>query len=254
MMEWATYSVGDFLPYDRDAAYRLFEIANARLWPLHLLLAVLAGILGFGTWARSRRSRRMGLLALAVAWATVSGGYLATELSSLLWLGPNLTWAAASFGALVLVIAVFPQPDAPPEPGPVPVSLPGAGPIPGSARIAALVLLAWALIGHPLTGPLLAGRSWSGMEWFGIAPGPTAIATLAIALVCRAPAAFALSAAPLVWAVLAAASAWALGERDTGVSLVMTAAIAMVGVGFRVRTWRLRRASDWRGSPGPDRG
>ena len=42
-----------------------------------------------------------------------------------------------------------------------------------------LWLFVYAMLIHPLTG-LLSGRNWQGTEIFGLAPDPTALATLAI--------------------------------------------------------------------------
>ena len=66
------------------------------------------------------------------------------------------------------------------------------------AQIVGIALFAFALLGEPLIA-LLAGRSWVTIEVFGVAPDPTAVATLGIALFAGERPRVTLLIGPLLW-------------------------------------------------------
>jgi hypothetical protein len=72
-----------------------------------------------------------------------------------------------------------------------------------------LLLVAFALAGQPLLAPL-AGRPWAGAEIFGIAPDPTAIATLGLVLLAQGRLAIVLLPIPLLWCLASGATLWAM--------------------------------------------
>jgi hypothetical protein len=74
-------------------------------------------------------------------------------------------------------------------------------------------ILRRSLLIAPLIGPLL-GRPWTQAEVFGIAPDPTAIATLGILLTANGRVRWELLATPVIWCVISALTLWTMGSPD----------------------------------------
>ena len=109
----------------------------------------------------------------------------------------------------------------------------------GVAGWAGLALAATGIAAYPLLPPLF-GRPWSAAELFGIAPDPTAIATLGLLLAGRARLLAMLVPIPLAWCVLGGLTLLAMGDAQAWLPLG-AAAIALVAVPLQfVRTCRAR--------------
>ena len=165
MAEWWTYRPSDFLLFSPRVYWRMFELHNAAVWPLHL--AMLAVGLAFVLIALRRHALpdRWAALGLAALWAFVGWSFLWGRYAAINW---AIAYVAPAFGIQALLLAV----------------LGARGIIFGRRDMAGQVglLLAMAgLVGYPLVAWLF-GRSWSSAEVFGIAPDPTAITTLGILL------------------------------------------------------------------------
>ena len=93
-------------------------------------------------------------------------------------------------------------------------------------RRAGLGLVLFALLLFPLIGPLL-GRSWSQAEVFGMAPDPTALATLGVLLFAGVRPAWALFPVPVAWCLISGATLWAM--EAPGFAVVPLAALLTVG-------------------------
>lgn len=168
MVEWWTYRPGDFIMFSPRLYGRLFESLNAQAWPLALLFA--AG----GLWLLLRRpasatAARLTLAALALAWAASGWLFLWQRFAPINWPAQGL---AVGFGVQALLLAG--------------AALQGklGWRAPGPRRRAGLALAAWALLGHPLLAALF-GRPWRQAEHLGLAPDPTALATVAALLLLR---------------------------------------------------------------------
>ena len=74
-----------------------------------------------------------------------------------------------------------------------------------------MALAAFALGAYPLLSPLQ-GRSWWSAEIFGIAPDPTAVATLGFLLTLRGRWALMLWPLPVLWCLLAGLTLHAMDE------------------------------------------
>jgi hypothetical protein len=214
MTEWWTYRPGDFLMFSPRIYWRLFEQANLAAWPLPLLLV--AGAAAVLLWRRRAAARWLALL-LAVAWAgsawlfvheryvpihwAVAAAVPAFVLQALL-----LAWAAASAHTPVL----------PRHP-------------------VALGLASWALLLHPLL-PWLQGRPGAQAELVGLAPDPTAIATLALLLVLprRWPVRLAWPL-PLAWCAFSGFTLATMGSAQAAVPLA-AAALALGALIASVRS------------------
>ena len=85
--------------------------------------------------------------------------------------------------------------------------------------VAGLALFLYALVLHPLV-PKLSGRPFQSAELFGIAPDPTAIATLGlVSMASTGSAAWLLLAVPLAWCAASGATLHAMGAPEAGIPL-----------------------------------
>jgi hypothetical protein len=77
---WLTYSLSDFLLFSPRTYYRLFELANAALWPLHVAAAALGLSLVVllhrgGAWRGRAIAAILAACWLWVAWDFLYGRY-----------------------------------------------------------------------------------------------------------------------------------------------------------------------------------
>ena len=168
MTDWWSYRPSDFLLFSPTTYWRLFELENAAVWPLPLvtLLAGLA-VLGFTFRPPTWSGRPLALL-FGRAWAWVGWSFLWQRYAPINW---TAGYVAPLF-ALQALIFVW-------------IAAARAGCRLGTrftlSALPGSLLLGYAVILHPLTA-LLAGRPLAGAEIVGIAPDPTAIATVGLAL------------------------------------------------------------------------
>jgi hypothetical protein len=107
-----------------------------------------------------------------------------------------------------------------------------------ASRIALLLLTAGLL--YPLIAPL-AGRPPSQAEVFGIAPDPTAIATLGALLLVTDRTGWLLIVLPVLWCAIAAATLWTM---ETPEALIPAAALVLALASFRLPVSPLSGTSD----------
>lgn len=112
------------------------------------------------------------------------------------------------------------------------------GPASRLQQRAGLGLLLFALLLFPLMG-LLLGRSWTQAEVFGMAPDPTALATLAVLLLAGARPAWWLYPIPVAWCAISGATLWAMDMPDFAVvplAALLTVGLALGGAWMRARS------------------
>ena len=197
MSEWWTYRLSDFLLFSPRTYRRLFELYNEAIWPGHVLALLLAFVL-IACLLRGGQGRIVAAI-LAAAWLWVAWAFHLERYATINWAAP---WLAAGFaveGALLAGYAatgrlVLPRPA-------------------GAAGWAGLGLIFFAALAQPFLAPL-SGRGWSAAEVFGIAPDPTAVATLGALLVARGGNAWPLLPIPLLWCAISGATLWAMEEPD----------------------------------------
>jgi hypothetical protein len=108
----------------------------------------------------------------------------------------------------------------------------------GRRRRVGLLLCAWAVAGHPLLAAA-SGRAWTQAEVFGLAPDPTAIATLGVLLWTSAPSRplrwplRLLPVLPAAWCAISAATLWTMGSPQGWVP-----AAALLAAAWAVRAPR----------------
>jgi hypothetical protein len=203
MSEWWTYRFADLLLFAPRTYYRLFELYNEAVWPLHIAsaaigLAILALIV-----SRPKTAGRAVPLLLAVCWAWVAWAYLGTRYATINWAATYFAYGFAVEALLLLLAGAA---------GLVKFTKPQLAP-------AGVGLFVFALLVQPLIGPLL-GRGWSEIELFGLTPDPTVVATLGVLIAADRPR-FALMIVPLLWCAIGGATLWAMATPD---AIVMPAA------------------------------
>lgn len=166
MSEWWSYRPEDFLLFAPRAYWSLFELANEALWPLPLVsLATGAAVLVLLFRPRPWSARIIAAL-LAAAWAWVGWSFLGGRYASINWAAE---YVAPLFYVEALLLAWLGLARRPPD-----FTAKRTWP-----AMAGLALYSCALLLQALTAPI-AGRPLAGAEVIGIAPGPTAIATLGL--------------------------------------------------------------------------
>ena len=214
MGNWLTYSPSDFLLFTPHTYYRLFELYNRAVWPLHpvafvLGFALLVLLLRSGVW----RGRAIAAI-LAVCWLWVAWAYLYERYDTINWAARYFAIAFAAEAVLLIVSGVLMN-----------RLTPGADPL----NRAGAAIVAFALLVQPLFAPLF-GRPWLQMEFFGLAPDPTVAATFgALLTMRRAP--WPLFVIPLLWCAVTGATLWAMQAPDA----LLMPAIAVLAIGLAVR-------------------
>lgn len=228
MSEWWTYGARDLLMFSTQTYYRLFELYNRDLWPLQMLALVL-GVIVLVLWRRGGdRAGRAIAVILAACWLWVAWGFHWQRYASI-----NL---AAGYFALAFVVQAL-----------LLLWLGGLRgrltPAPATRlqQRAGLGLLLFSLLMFPLIGPLL-GRSWTQAEVFGMAPDPTALATLGVLLLAGVRPVWGLFPIPVVWCLLSGTTLWAMESPDFAVVPLAALLAVILAAGGALRHARAGRS------------
>ena len=215
MEVWASYSLSDLLLFSPDAYFRLYELHNAALWPLHLVVIAVALVLLALTGGKESRSGKFIALLLGLLWGAVAWWFLYKRYAQI-----NLaaSWFSIAFAvqALLLFAAGIAGN----------LGLDRAGWHLAPASRPGLILFLYALLLHPIYG-LLTGRSWTSAEFFGIAPDATALGTLGILLMGSGVLSRYLAIIPLLWCLISGLTYLAM-EMPSGLMTPTVAVLAIV--------------------------
>jgi hypothetical protein len=219
MSEWWSYTLADIKSFSLQTYYRLFELYNRAIWPAQIA----AVALGLAIWMLLRRAddRRGRIIAgiLAACWLWIAIAFHARRYATLTWAARYYAWAFGVEVALLLWAGVI------------------RGRLVFERRFVGLAVFVFALILQPLIGPLL-GRSWRQVEVFGVAPDPTAIATLGLLLLATGRMPWELMTVPLLWCAISGATLLSMEAPEAWImplTAVLVAALAM-GRTARART------------------
>lgn len=217
MSEWWNYSLRDLLLFSPQTYYRLFELYNLAWWPLHILaLAFGVAVLALG-WRGGDRAGRAIAAILALSWLWVAWGFHWQRYASINLAAGYFAWAFAAQGLLLFWLGV------------VRGRLTPASVSSMQSRFG-LGLLLFALGLVPVMGPLL-GRSWTQAEVFGMAPDPTALATLGVLLLVDGRLTYALYPIPVAWCLISGATLWAMEVPDFAIMPIAALLAVSVAVG-----------------------
>ena len=225
MSEWWTYRPEDFLLFSPRVYWRLFELHNAALWPLHVLTLAAGLAIMLFIARRPKTAARSVALILAILWVFVGWSFLWNRYASINWAAVYI--APAFFVEAMLLLVAFLH-DA--------VAFDGRPP----ARGIGYLLLGLAILGHPLLAPLQ-GRGWASSEVFGIAPDPMAIATLGVLLVARGNLLPWLLPIPVLWCLMSGMTLQTMGEAQAAAPY---AALALAAAALVWRQMRVRRITN----------
>lgn len=218
MSEWWTYRPEDFLLFSPRVYWRMFELHNAQYWPLHLLTLVAGLAMILAALRRINGSSIFSALMLAAFWILVGWLFLWNRYAAINW---AIAYMAPFFGleALLLAIAAarggfaFDRRDA--------------------AARAGLLVAGFGVVAYPLL-PGLFGRPWSESEVFGIAPDPTALATLGLVLAASGRFPLLFVPVPLAWLLLSGLTLNTMGDPQGWIPFMAAGA----GVVILVLRWR----------------
>jgi hypothetical protein len=218
MSEWWTYSLSDFLMFSARTYYRLFELYNLAIWPGQLLAGAVALVL-LGCVARGGAvSGRIAAVLLAASWLWVAWAFHARRYATI---NSAAVFFAIGFAIEALLLLWI---------GGVRARIAFA-PVRGGVRRAALGVTLFAMLGYPLLGAA-SGRAWRQMELFGVAPDPTALATLGLlALSARTP--WLLLPVPLLWCAISGATLRTMHAPDAWVAPLGALVLALCAIGKR---------------------
>ena len=216
MTEWLSYSLRDLLMFSPRTYYRLFELYNIKLWPLQLF-ALALGVAIFLLWRRRGDMAGRAIAAiLALCWLWIAYAFHWQRYATIN-LAANYYALAFSLEALLLL---------------------WLGVVRGRLSIApakrlhqriGLLLFVFSLLCFPLLGPLL-GRSWSQAEIFGMAPDPTAVATLGLILLNGVRPAWWLLPIPVAWCLVSGTTLWAMDAPD----FMIAPLVALLTIGLAI--------------------
>jgi hypothetical protein len=200
MSEWWTYTLSDFLLFSPRTYYRLLELYNLAIWPAQLAGVAIGLAIVALLFAKNGGRDRIVAGLLAICWLWVAWAFHYQRYAQINWAA---TWFAAAFAFQALLLVVF---------GVLAHRLVFRSPIQGTASVA-MALLMLAVVAYPLLA-FVAGRPWTTAETFGLAPDPTAIATVAALVLVRGPIRWLLLMVPLAWCVVGASTSWAIGAPE----------------------------------------
>lgn len=242
-----SYSLADFVLFSPRAYHRLFVLHNTALWPAPLL-TLAAGVGLFVVMARSRPLElRAALTALALLWLWIGWGFLWQRYAPINWAVVYLLPGFVVQALLLLGLAWGATPAG--AGGSVPTH---AGTVRArrwrrADRLAPLATGLLTVLAYPGLAAL-AGRPWSGAEVFGMAPDPTALATLAVAACLPGRGRWWLVPIPVLWCAVSTLTLAALQAPHAALPLTAALAItALMAARSVARAWRNRYGS---ASPG----
>jgi len=208
------------LPFTAEILFSSFEQYNRSLWPLLILAPVLALAIALLTLRPVRGGDRLISALVALAWLWIGAGYHFRHFATIDFAAPVygaffvlegllLAWTGVARGRLAFRC--------------------GADLFGWCGLALALAAIAW-----PLADALL-GHGWRSARVAGLAPGPTAAFTLGLLLLTAGRTPLHLAVIPLIWTLVAGATAWIL-------SIPQDLALPVAGVaGFALILWKNRR-------------
>lgn len=159
--QWLGYTLQDVILFSSETYWRLFERHNTSLWPLPVISQAAGAGLAVAIVLGQRWAGLTAFLALGLAWGSIAHAFLANLYEPINWAVAYVTplfWFQAALMVIFAPRLTFGN---------------------GGARPVIAVALAAVSLAYPVAG-LIDGRPIAQSEVLGMAPDPTAVATLAI--------------------------------------------------------------------------
>jgi hypothetical protein len=208
MDEWWTYRLSDFLLFSPHTYYRLFELYNIDVWPLHIL-ALIFGIAIIVLIKRQPHWHGKVVSAiLAACWLWVAWAYHLQHYATINWAAQYYAVGFMTQAALLIWVGIIRG------------ALTFTTQSPVIRRVGFGIYL-FALFMQPLLAPLM-GRKWLQVEVFAVAPDPTALATLGVLLLAADKTHWWLLTVPIIWCVLSVATLWTMKSPEALIMALVT--------------------------------
>ncbi len=220
MPEWWTYTLSDFLLFSPRTYYRLIQRHNEAVWPAHLVTLILGLVIAASLARPSAQRGRVVSGILALIWIWVAWAFVWRRYATINWAAGYLAWLLGLEALLLAWIGVIRGRLA-------------YGWTPDATGFLGIGLIGLSVLVYPMLAPLL-GRGWHQAEVFGIAPDPTAIATVGLMFLVGGRARSALLAAPALWCLAGGLTLWAMHSPEAWL-LLGTALSVPVGIGAKRR-------------------
>ena len=233
MSEWWTYRPEDFLLFSPRAYWRLFELHNAAVWPLHFLTLPAGAAIFILILRRPPHHGRWISILLALICILVGWLFLWNRYAAINW---AMEYIAPLFALEALTLVI------------VGTGFDGLSfDRRGFRGRTGLLLAAIGLVAYPFFS-LLFGRPWTEVEVFGVAPDPSMVALLGFLLAARGRLLFLLLPIPLLWLLLSAATLATMREPQAWLPL-LSAALALAAMFLHATVGRSAEAAGARGLP-----
>lgn len=220
MSEWWTYRPASFLLFAPRTYYRLFELYNQDIWPVQVIALALGVAVVMLLYRRAMWRGRAIAAILVAGWLWTAWAFLIERYATINWAATYMAAGFAAQGLLLLWQGVIGNRLVP-------------QPISHVVARAGLAMFLVALVVQPLVG-MVFGRSWTQAEVFGVAPDPTAVATLGLLLTAQRPS-WTLMILPLLWCAVTGATLSTMGAADAFVApLLALAAIVLALINRRM--------------------
>ena len=223
MSEWWTYTLSDFLMFSPQVYYRLFELHNRALWPAQLLTILVGFAILYLLLRRQGGGDRLIAAMLGALWIWLAWAFFWERYPTINWAAAYVAPFIALEGLLLIGLGAM---------GGRPIFISSRAP----SALTGLGLFAFALTCYPFLAPIM-GRPWLSGELFGIAPDPTALATLALLALAEGRTRWLAMLIPALWCVLSAVTLWTMGAGDFFLPIAW--ALAAIGIAFLTRYARI---------------
>lgn len=223
MLDWSTYTLSDFLMFSPRVYQRMFETHNTAVWPLHVLTGAFGLFIIYRLIRRIDGYDRFIFAGLGIIWLWIAWSFFWERFSQIYWPAYYVAPIMALQGILLVWTGVA-------------KSNLIAIPTRNMHHNISVIVFAVALLGYPLVA-LLAQRSWRSAEVFGIAPDPTAIATLVLLSFTRFSTNWAFFVVPFFWALLTGLTHWAMATGEFALSPMLAIIIACTALAYKSRAY-----------------
>lgn len=200
MFDRLNYRLDDFLLFSARVYDRMFELHNIAVWPAQVAAMAIGLYLLAIAINPNARTARVAFGLLALVWLFVAVAFLYLRYATINWAA---VYVAPLFVLMAMLLSFFALRPNPPE-------LSRRGRV---SRTLGIGVLLYSLFGYPLL-PLLTGKSWQAAQVFGVAPDPTAMATLGFLTLCTGSGILTAMIIPALWAVATGLTLYALASAE----------------------------------------